>query len=265
MSFGERAALEGLLAWSTPSLAIEIGTAEGGSLERIAANCDEVHAIDLVEPEAPPPANVQLHVGDSKVVLPELLERLAADGRNVNFALIDGDHSSEGVRADLLNLLRSAALSRTLILLHDTMNEDCRDGIESVAFDDFPNVRYVELDFLTGYMGRTAPFVGQLWGGFGVVLVDAERDPGIPGSIEGDPRYFDAHSMVERLGGRFGGRASATESALGDGADDAERRIEALSAQLEEHRRLLASVESSASWRLTAPLRALKRSLRRVP
>ncbi len=36
MSFGERAAFEGLLAQVKPRVAIEIGTAEGGSLKRLA-------------------------------------------------------------------------------------------------------------------------------------------------------------------------------------------------------------------------------------
>ena len=36
MSFGERAALEGVVAQVRPRLAVEIGTAAGGSLARIA-------------------------------------------------------------------------------------------------------------------------------------------------------------------------------------------------------------------------------------
>ena len=37
MSYGERAGLEGVLSQLKPALAVEIGTAEGGSLARIAA------------------------------------------------------------------------------------------------------------------------------------------------------------------------------------------------------------------------------------
>ena len=48
MSFGERAAFEGILTQLGPSLAIEIGSAEGGCLERIAARSDAVHSFDLV-------------------------------------------------------------------------------------------------------------------------------------------------------------------------------------------------------------------------
>src|SRR4051812_27377118 len=57
MSPGERAAFEGVLAQLQPRLAIEIGTAEGGSLERIAANSADVHAVDLTDErlvECPP-------------------------------------------------------------------------------------------------------------------------------------------------------------------------------------------------------------------
>src|SRR5215213_10756075 len=79
MSFGERAALEGLLAQLRPKLAIEIGTAEGGSLARVAAHSAEVHSFDLVPPadEARGLGNVTFHTGDSHALLPELLARFA--------------------------------------------------------------------------------------------------------------------------------------------------------------------------------------------
>jgi cephalosporin hydroxylase len=46
MPLGDRAAL-GVLTQIKPSLSIEIGTAQGGSLERIAVHSEEVHALDL--------------------------------------------------------------------------------------------------------------------------------------------------------------------------------------------------------------------------
>jgi hypothetical protein len=46
ISFGERAALEGVLAQIRPRVAIEIGTAEGGSLRRIARYSRLVHSIN---------------------------------------------------------------------------------------------------------------------------------------------------------------------------------------------------------------------------
>src|SRR3954453_22220615 len=81
MSFGERAALEGLLAQVKPALAIEIGTAEGGSLERRAVYSERVHSFDLnfdLMPQDRRDAlhNVPFHPGDSHVLLPELLKEL---------------------------------------------------------------------------------------------------------------------------------------------------------------------------------------------
>ncbi len=48
MRYGERFALEGILESLKPRLAIEIGTAQGGSLRRIAAHAEEVHSFDIV-------------------------------------------------------------------------------------------------------------------------------------------------------------------------------------------------------------------------
>ena len=203
MSWGERFALEGLLSQLRPRLAIEIGTAEGGSLMRIAEHCEEVHAFDLVPTEAAVPDNVELHVGDSRELLPSLLADLAERGRNVDFALVDGDHTAEGVCADLRNLLSSPAVERTLIVCHDTMNEETRSGIVAAAPADFEKVRIVELDLLSGYMGRLEPFTGQLWGGLGLIVVDSGADSEVPAAPDGDERYFDAHTLVRRLGGRF--------------------------------------------------------------
>ncbi len=203
MSWGERFALEGLLSQLRPSLAVEIGTAEGGSLMRIAEHCEEVHALDLVRTEAAVPENVELHVGDSREMLPALLADLAEHGRNVDFALVDGDHSADGVRADLRTLLASPAVERTVIVCHDTMNEETRAGIKAAAPEDFEKVRLVELDLLTGYMGRLEPFTGQLWGGLGLIVVDADPGSEVPAARDGDERYFDTHTMVRRLGGRF--------------------------------------------------------------
>ncbi|MQA75264.1 MAG: class I SAM-dependent methyltransferase [Solirubrobacterales bacterium] len=209
MSFGERAALEGILAQVKPRLAVEIGTAEGGSLSRIAAHSEEVHSIDLVRCPAPQPEHVELHVGDSRRLLPELLERFASEGRVVDFVLVDGDHAREGVRQDLIDLLASPAISATVIVMHDTLNGLVRAGITDVDFASNPAVAFVELDFVGGYMARTGPFAGQLWGGLGVAVVDAdtERRPGIYNDY-----LHDAYGMIRELGGSPTGAADGGRS-----------------------------------------------------
>src|SRR3712207_6335073 len=99
MTLGERAALQGVLASLQPALSIEIGTAQGGSLSRVAAASEEVHSFDLEHDAARDwPANVHLHSGDSHELLPAFLAQLADEGRNADFVLVDGDHTADGVQ-----------------------------------------------------------------------------------------------------------------------------------------------------------------------
>lgn len=173
MTLGERAAIEGVLSQLSPRLAIEIGTASGGSLRRIAAHSDEVHSFDLVEPatavsELP---NVTLHTGDSKLLLPEFLAQLERDRRQIDFALVDGDHAADAVRRDMEALLSSRAITRCAILIHDTANDFVREGLERVSYDAYPRVRYVDLDFIAGHLSERGTFRHELWGGLGLVLV----------------------------------------------------------------------------------------------
>jgi hypothetical protein len=208
MSLGERAVVEGLLCQLKPALAVEIGTAQGGSLERIAAHSQEVHSIDIAETQITAPANAHLHVGDSRELLPDLMRRFEAEGRNVDFVLVDGDHTPEGVRADVVNLLSSSALGRTVVLLHDTLNEAVRAGLEDVAFQDFPNVAYVHLDLVCGYMVRSGPFARQLWGGLGLVLVDATGEAR-RGDAVVESAFIDAYSMFDVAAWRRARRRAA--------------------------------------------------------
>jgi hypothetical protein len=252
MSFGERAALEGVLTQLRPSLSIEIGTAEGGSLARIAEYSEEVHSFDLRPPgeAARSLPGVTLHTGDNHELLPKLLAELADAGRNVDFVLVDGDHSTEGVRRDVEDLLDSPAIGQTLILMHDSMNEVVRAGLEAVVYGGYPKVAHVDLDFVAGYMFREQELRHELWGGLGLVVVDASRT----GYFEGDvrqSRYYPAFELV----------ASARER-LVDGGELRAGEAARLRAELERTRQWLADVQGSASWRITAPLRSFKARLR---
>ncbi len=175
MTFGERAALEGILAQLSPSLSIEIGTAEGGSLSRVAAYSAEVHSFDLVQPQLPVMDldHVTLHIGDGHKLLPEFLAELSAEGRNVDFALVDGDHSAAGVKQDIEDLLDSDAVRDTIIILHDTINEEVRAGIDAVNYESYEKVRVYDPDAVPGTMSIHPGVTGQLWGGLGVIVVSS--------------------------------------------------------------------------------------------
>ena len=112
MTSGERAAYEGTLSFVRPQLAVEVGSAIAGSLERTAAHSEHVHSFDLTEPGAAARAlpNVTLHTGDSHKLLAPWLETVASDGATINFAHVDGDHSSADVAQDITDLFEQPCL-----------------------------------------------------------------------------------------------------------------------------------------------------------
>jgi hypothetical protein len=266
MTLGERAAMEGVLAQRKAQLAIEIGTAEGGSLQRIAAHAEEVHSFDLVLPqisleEMP---NVTLHTGDSHKLLPEVLQKFADEGRNVDFVLVDGDHSADGVRSDLDDLLSSPAIADTVILIHDTMNEQVRSGLDAVRYMAYPKVAHVNLDFVPGYMFRDPDHRHELWGGLGVVVVDATRSAYFPSAPVVEDRYYEAGHYYPQL------RDLVAARERGEPASPAEARehrtlaeeLNAVRAERDHYRGMSEAITGSMSWKLTAPLRAAKRGAR---
>lgn len=231
MSFGERAALEGVLSQAAPKLALEIGTHRGGSLRRIAAHSAEVHTVDI-EPLVRDRSEfdrVTFHIGDSGEVVPRLLGEFAQAGRAVDFVLVDGDHREAAVRTDLSHVLDSPATDATVILLHDMAMPDARRGAEAAGLDR-EKVVYHELDFVPGYVFAHGDLAGEVAGGLGLVVTG--------------PRRADAYA--DAPGQHKYGRGSASDP---EGM--------ALRAEVERLRRRVEGVESSRIWRATAPLRRL--------
>ena len=199
MRFGERCTLEGLLSFLRPGLSIEIGTAQGGSLHRIAEHSREVHSFDLV-PEVAELAermpNVDFHIGDSAILLPELLATLADGGRHVDFALVDGDHSAEGVQRDARALLDADACRRTVIVFHDAANEDVRAGIDALELANHPKVALALPDFVPGYVVANGPRRFEIWNGLALVILDERR--GEHGAHV-DSEMYDAAALNRRV------------------------------------------------------------------
>jgi hypothetical protein len=257
MSFGERAALVGVLSRLRPKVAVEVGTYEGGSLRFLAEFAEFVHTIDLFElvPELEAYRNVDFRKGDSAVLLPALLSELAAGGTDVDFALIDGDHSTEGVCRDLRAMLDSPATARTVILVHDTMNPEVRAGIDRARLAEHPRVVYYELDFVPGYEFAGGHFDGQVWGGLGLI-VNGDRSISGYGDAPGQSRYTEPFRRFHE------GRSLKIElDAVRRGAEALGVELSDARTRLERSRALLTAIEGSLSWRLTAPLRAAKRAL----
>lgn len=268
MTLGERAAMEGALAQCKPQLAIEIGTAEGGSLRRIAAHAEEVHSFDLVTPQVPLEEipNVTLHMGDSHQLLPETLNQFAEESRNVNFVLVDGDHSADGVRRDLDDLLSSPAIADTVILIHDTANEQVRSGLDAVRYAAYPKVAHVNLDFVPGYMFKDPDHLHELWGGLGIVIVNAARTAYFPSVPVVENRYFAAGQLFPQIRDMVVATERVEPTSMAEIRERHELADELTAVGLERdhYRNLLKIMTHSSSWKITAPLRAAGREARRA-
>ena len=303
MSLGERAAVEGVLTHLKPAVAIEIGSMEGACLVRIAAHAQEVHSFDLTAPTLPMPVNVRLHTGNSHELLPRVLAQLAEQHRNVDFAIVDGDHSSKGVRQDIEDLLNSKAVASSVILIHDTANEEVRHGVEAVHFAAWPKVSHVDLDWVPGHLFAEPALRNELWYGLGLVVVESSRMAYFDGPVfeqryqpaahllsqardlvvarqrvppgtesEDDPSV--ARARIALLEAELGERLSVREVTAALQADVllARRRIAELESELEtlgrhhdRAERALEDIKGSPSWRMTEPLRAAKRLARPRP
>ena len=133
----ERIALTGILARLHPKLALEVGVYYGGSMSLLSQYSEHVIGIDIdpsVTSRFTTPPNAELRIGDSRKVIPQLLTEVADAGRQLEFVLIDGDHSGYGVKRDIELLLQYAPVVPMVVLVHDSGNPECRLGIRSVDF-----------------------------------------------------------------------------------------------------------------------------------
>ena len=124
----ERFAMQDLLRRLQPDLSIEIGTYRGGSLQVISHFSRNVISIDI-DPEVEKHlsnkfSNVNYRCGNSYELLPSLLEESENSNRDIEFILIDGDHSTQGVQRDINALLQYKPRKRCVILMHDSFNRN---------------------------------------------------------------------------------------------------------------------------------------------
>jgi hypothetical protein len=196
MSHGERGALIQVLRRSQPVSALEIGTAEGGSLAQIRRYAQATYSIDI-DPGvaarlAPSMPGVEFLTGDSKELIGVALQRCVERAQPLGFALIDGDHRYAGVQGDIHALLRCQPTRPLWILLHDSSNPECRRGIAEARWADNPHVHLVDLDFVTGTLSEDPLFPGQIWGGLALALLLPEPRTGVLDPVASAGKNFRA-------------------------------------------------------------------------
>jgi hypothetical protein len=181
MTPAERVGLIFLLEHLKPKVAIEIGTMHGGSLQVLSHFCDHVYSIDTdpsvarrLEGKFP---NVEYLTGQSDQILPPLIHRLNEERAHLSFVLVDGDHSTDGVRKDIDNLLRFRPTVPFYIVMHDSFNPQCRLGLRRAQWASNRYVHAVELDFIAGIAACAPAFRDELWGGLALgILLPYERE-----------------------------------------------------------------------------------------
>lgn len=188
----EKFAFAALLEKANAEVAIEIGTYKGGSLQVIAARAKKVYSLDINSESQNSLKskfdNVEFLSGDSKKILPKLIENIQKESAPVGFVLIDGDHSTEGVRGDINEVLQLIPTRPIYIIFHDSFNPECREGILSADWQQCPYVHFVEIDFTPGVFHfeafDTAP-AKSMFGGLAVALM-------LPDKRDGDLEIFQS-------------------------------------------------------------------------
>ena len=218
MDNSERFALLAILDYLKPALSLEIGSRHGGSLARISKYSKRVISLDI-DPTVPVRlghfTNVEFVVGDSRKTLPALLGRLQKEGTPLQFALVDGDHTTEGALADCQHIIAVRPLGPLIMLIHDSFNPDVRKGIESVAWRECPYVHALEMDLIPGVISAEARLRREMWGGFALAILKPEERIGpLQISAMADLSYkiarpLSVHHLLTRrilqIGGKFRG------------------------------------------------------------
>jgi len=199
MSRCEKFAFDALVRHAQADVAVEIGTYKGGSLQILAKHCGKVHSLDISE--APKRAlessfnNVEFHIGDSPTLVPEVLARINSSSEKLGFVLIDGDHSTEGVRNDINAVLKHRPERPVYVVFHDSFHPACRSGILSASWSDCPYVHYLEVDFVPGIFHKeafdTAP-ARSMFGGLSLAVMLPEERKGELRINQSQEGLFDA-------------------------------------------------------------------------
>ena len=177
--------LKQMLEFLSQKRALEIDAHISGSLQVFACFCQHLESIDI-DPSIPDDlghlfGNVTFHTGNSAELLPSALRADSKTSDPVDFVLIDGDHSTEGVRRDINALLSVPPSCDIVVLMHDAFHPDCRAGILSANWQLCPHVHEVEIDYIPGVYHQQAydTAAGRtMWGGFACALLKPEPRQG---------------------------------------------------------------------------------------
>lgn len=184
MDHSDRAGIYMALQLSRPSVVIEIGARFAGTTVLFSQVAEHVYVVDTdpgVRDRCKPLSNVTVMTGNSPDIIPGLIDRLNAQHGGWDFALVDGDHTTIGVRNDLNALIARRPLRRAYVAMHDSFNPECRKGILQAEWDRLW-VHAVEVDFTIGNVMPQPHVFGGMWGGIALAELsnmDREGPPSV--------------------------------------------------------------------------------------
>jgi hypothetical protein len=186
------------------------------------------------------PADLTEHLNDHSLAEPELIVAAKAAQKLENGPLIVLSAAAE---ATIRAVLDEPEIARGRLLIAGTGAAEDRAALEALPWLSWTRVRHVDLEYVPPRAVQGP--VGGLEGGLGLVVLDADAAEWVART----PHFAPMARILPQL----------TSAWLPDRFSTAE---------LEAGRHAQATVvaiTSSASWRITAPLRAAKRALRREP
>ncbi len=185
VGFEQFAVLKAILSTIKPEVSIEVGTFEGQTFSLIAEYSKRAISIDpdpnCKDRQAADFPNGEYLVARSDDVLPPLIERFNSERTPLEFVFIDGDHGKESVRHDINNVLKYRPVTQCVVLMHDSFNPECREGILSSDWRACEYCHFVEIDFLPGIVHLNEACRGEMWGGMAMaLLLPNKREGALP-------------------------------------------------------------------------------------
>jgi hypothetical protein len=182
VGYEELAMHQCLLSSLKPKLSLEVGTFQGQTFSLIAEYSEHAISVDpdpsVKQKLGPLFSNAEFITATSDEALPELVSRFNDKKLPLEFVFVDGNHSKEFVRRDINNLLAYQPITKTVILMHDSFNPECREGIATANWKQCDFCHFVELDFVPGIVHPDHKVRGQLWGGLAMALLLPEHRKG---------------------------------------------------------------------------------------
>ena len=110
-------------------------------------------------------------MGKSHDIIHNVIKEIESKNGKLNFILVDGDHSKNGVKKDLECILSHNFKRPLTVILHDSFNPQCRSGMKSVEYKKYNFIEHIDLDYIHGCFSPNKNYK-EMWGGFAIISIN---------------------------------------------------------------------------------------------